>query len=184
VTEQHQRVTPEDYARCHRAALIGYLIKTGVHLEDAQDAVNETLTRMCENWSTIDSPKAWARTTAYRIAVDAMRARRSEEDKNRRAGTQPGQVGPGSDDLWMLKEEQRSVIARIRTLPYRQRLVIALHLDGFTNTEIARSIGIDPQTVGSHLRHAKARLRADLEADGVYRPGNDLHGTDRGDRRD
>ena len=178
---EDQPPTPEDYARHHRAALIGYLVKMGVDFEDAQDSVSETMARMCEKWSSIDSPKAWARVTAYRIAVDLVRARRSEHDKSRRSGIQPHPVGVANDDLWMLKEQQRAVVTRIRALPPKQRTVIALHLDGFTNTEIAEIIGVDAQTVGSNLRHAKAHLKADLEAEGVYRRRNGARGADGGD---
>lgn len=174
--------SPEDYARRGGAALVGYLIKMGFTLEDARDAASETVARMCADWNGIAHPRSWARVTAYRVAVDAQRARRSEGEKGRRAETQAGPADPAAEDLWMLKEEQRAVIDCIRGLPPRQRSVIALHLDGFANTEIAEIIDVDVQTVGSNLRHAKKRLRQNLESRGVYRHGRVTFGADGGER--
>lgn len=133
--------------------------------------MGETMKRMCENWSAINNPKAWARTTAYRIAVDGARARRSESDKSRRAGLQQPSMTKATDDLWMLKEEHRIVIDRVRQLPLMQRTVLALHLDGFSNTEIAEIVDSGASTVASNLRHAKQRLAAILASEGIYRPG-------------
>ena len=173
-----QPASAEEYARLHNRALIGYLLKLGVCLDDAQDAAGETLRRMFENWDAIVQPKAWARKTAYNIVVDMVRARNSEGDKGARVQAQFVLVSSGTEDLWMLKEEQRAVIGRIRKLPAAQRAVIALHLDGFTDGEIAEIMGSGAATVRSNLRHAKARLRMELEAEGVYRHAT---GTDGGE---
>ena len=164
-----QPASAEEYATLHGKALIGYLLKMGVCLDDAQDAANETLKRMFEHWDSIEQPKAWARRTAYNIVIDTVRARQSESDKSARAQAQFVLAATGTDDLWMLKEGQRAVIGHIRKLPAAQRQVIALYVDGFTNDEIAEMMGSSAATVRSNLRHAKSRLRAELEAEGVYR---------------
>lgn len=177
---ERQPSSPEDYARNDLAGLVGYLLHLGMGLEDAKDIACETVKRMCESWPAIKNPKAWARTTAYRIAVDQARARRSDEDKNWRAGLQQPSWTAATDDLWMVKEEHRIVIERVRQLPLMQRTVIALHLDGFSNIEIAGIIDSRTSTVASNLRHAKRRLAAILANEGVYR----LRGTEGGGAND
>jgi RNA polymerase sigma-70 factor (ECF subfamily) len=178
---EHWPSSPEEYARQDTAALVGYLLNRGVNYEDARDAAGEAITRMVENWATIDNPRAWARTTAYRIAVDEIRRHRAEDAKTQRAGARALTAAAAVDDLWMLKEEQRAVIGCIRALPPAQSLVLALHLDGFTNTEIAEIIGSNVQTVRSNLRHAKHRLETVLQAEGVYRPAHGVRRTDGGE---
>jgi RNA polymerase sigma-70 factor (ECF subfamily) len=149
---------------------MGFLLKMGVRFEDAQDAVAETMKRFCEKWESIDSPRAWGRATAYHFAVDVVRRERVERSKLQRfLPFAPGEVA-GADDLHMLQEEQRAVISQIRELPAKQRVVLALHLDGFTSLEIARMLGSRSGTVSSNLRHAKQRLRVALIAEGVYAP--------------
>src|SRR5262245_11320257 len=108
---ERQPASPEEFARNDLAGLVGYLLNLGMRIDDAKDIAHETVKRMCENWPEIRNPKAWARTTAYRLAVDEVRARWSEEDKSRRLQQLPWTAG--SDDLWMLKEEHRIVINRI-----------------------------------------------------------------------
>lgn len=160
----------EDYTRTDLGRLVAYLLHLDLRLEDAKDVAAETVKRMCEEWPRIENPKGWARATAYRIVVDKARARRSEDDKNRRAVLEQPSCSPAADDLLMLKDEYRIVIDRIRQLPPTQRRVIALHLDGFSNPEIAEITGAKLSTVASNLRHAKRRLAAILAGDGVYTP--------------
>ena len=158
-----------DFARRETAVLIGYVLKFGVGYQDAEDIAAETMRRMFQQWSAIDSPRAWAHTTASRLAIDAMRRRRIERGSPP-SGTTAQLLEPAVDELFMLKEEQRRVIGLIRELPGRQRSVLALHLDGYSNTEIAGILGANPRTVASHLRHARQRLRQALEAEGHYGP--------------
>jgi RNA polymerase sigma factor (sigma-70 family) len=162
--------SPAEFARQDAARLMGYLLKLGVGFHDAQDLVAETIGRMCERWDSIDSPRAWAHSTAFHLAVDHFRKLRNEHDRIQAHLTHQASTVPLAEDLYMLKEEHRTVIGHIRGLPTQQRNVLALHLDGFTHKEIADMLEVNARTVASNLRHAKHRLRVTLEAEGVYNP--------------
>ena len=162
--------SPEEFARTDAARLLGYLLKLGVGFHDAQDLAAETIGRMCERWESIESPRAWARATAFRLAVDRFRKLRSERDHLHSELAAQAHTVARAEELYMLKEEHRTVIDHIRRLPPRQRNVLALHLDGFTNKEIAAMLAVNARTIASNLRHAKHRLRLNLEAEGVYIP--------------
>lgn len=57
-----------------------------------------------------------------------------------------------------------ALLEAVRSLPERQREVVALRvLLDLSAEQTAEVLGIDPGTVGTHLRRALAGLRAHLE---------------------
>jgi RNA polymerase sigma factor (sigma-70 family) len=63
-----------------------------------------------------------------------------------------------------LSEQERLVCVRLAELPMKQRQVMALRYDGFSNREIAEWLGIDPSAVRHTVLRAKSRLRHHLGA--------------------
>jgi RNA polymerase sigma factor (sigma-70 family) len=131
--------------------LVGFLCKLGYNRDIARDAAAEAMTALWKAWSAVTSPKAWVRTVALRTAPrmitkrpDTLYVSERVDDRARHAEI----------------EEWPLVVALLRQLPDKQRMVMAWHLDGFTTIEIAEHIGIDSATVRSHLRHARTRLKA------------------------
>lgn len=57
-----------------------------------------------------------------------------------------------------MSEEKQQVLALLRRLPYEQRRVTALAMDGLGPTEIADILNKPAETARSNLRHARARL--------------------------
>jgi RNA polymerase sigma-70 factor (ECF subfamily) len=55
-------------------------------------------------------------------------------------------------------EERHTFLSAIRSLPLRQRMIMAYIYDGFTTNEIAAQLNMSPATVRSNLRHARAVL--------------------------
>jgi DNA-directed RNA polymerase specialized sigma24 family protein len=60
-------------------------------------------------------------------------------------------------------DERGRVIAALRRLPPAQLTAMALTFDGYTPTEIAQTLHQDASTVRSNLRHARKRLRDEIE---------------------
>jgi Sigma-70, region 4/OmpA family len=60
---------------------------------------------------------------------------------------------------WLLSEEARRVATALACLAPRRKLIMALHLDGFSSAEIAHETGISQVSVRSHLRYAREQLR-------------------------
>ena len=58
-----------------------------------------------------------------------------------------------------------AVASVLRELPLRQRETLALTMEGFQPSEIARVLGIEPNAVRMSLHHARAKVQARLTAD-------------------
>jgi DNA-binding CsgD family transcriptional regulator len=58
------------------------------------------------------------------------------------------------------------------TLTAREREVLAMISQGFTNKRIARSFEISPETVKSHVKHIFLKLAVSTRAEAVSRAGS------------
>lgn len=157
---------PDEFANFFRdeyGRLIAFLYKAGFRRADAEDAASKTMTLAHRRWDSLATPQAWVRKVAYRIALRDLKhdrekiARLSEKgwDIEERDGTEP----------YNAIETRATVLRLLEGFPTQQRLVMAWHLDGFTNMEIAAGLNMRQATVRSHLRHAKARLKAKANED-------------------
>lgn len=141
--------------------LVIFLTRNGFSVEIARDCASEAMAQAHAAWAEVQTPEAWVRTVARRLAVkEAVRQRgelRRLEEK-------------GWDRLWeSTVEPQRRVddtaelVQLLQLLSEKQRLVMTWRLEGFTTEEIAVGIDMKPQTVRSNLRHAEAKLRSVFE---------------------
>jgi RNA polymerase sigma factor (sigma-70 family) len=71
-------------------------------------------------------------------------------------------VAPGED--FAQREELTRLALAMQRVPHDQKIVLELtYRDGLAAPEVARVLGVPPNTVYSRLRRAKARLRAVLQ---------------------
>jgi len=154
----------EVFFRHEHGHLIAFLLKAGFGRSVAEENASEAMTLAYKSWGDLTNPSAWVRKVAYRLAVHE--ARRERQHVHRLV--EKGWAAPGSDGTELFEElENRSAILRLlKQLPDRQRTVLAWHLEGFTNKEIATELGMPESTVRSHLRHAMARIRKIAEEGG------------------
>ncbi|MBO9534813.1 MAG: sigma-70 family RNA polymerase sigma factor [Solirubrobacteraceae bacterium] len=175
----------------HRRELTGYCYRMLGSLPDAEDAVQETLTRA---WRNIDrfEGRAALRTWLYKIAsnvcFDALQAtkRRAVPMDLGPATTAEGMlkeppteealwVGPAPDALVLgadpaiATEARESVrlayVAALQHLPARQRAVLILRdVLGWRAAEVAELLHLTTASVNSALQRARATLESrDLE---------------------
>jgi RNA polymerase sigma-70 factor (sigma-E family) len=158
------------YAGTSRRVLGAVYAMTG-DLSEAEDAVAEAYARAWQRWDTVrdaDSPEAWVRTVASRVAVTSwrkavnrIRAHERSEPRNR---AMPG-----------LSPDHVALVTALREIPAAQRRVIVLHhLVGLTVEEIAREVGSPTGTVKARLargRRALAEHLTDYSDDGAAIPG-------------
>lgn len=153
----------DDFFRIELPRLVGFLINAGFGLEEARDAAAEAMLSTLQAWAELDYPKAYVRKAAHHVASN--QTRRDQERTLR--SIQGGWVTPDQIDPFATVDDALDGPARLselmNLLPHRQRLVLAWHLDGFANTEIACHLNMRPATVASHLRHAKQRMRDQLQ---------------------
>jgi RNA polymerase sigma-70 factor (ECF subfamily) len=129
----------------------------------AEDCTQEAFARALRAWSgwSGDVPaEAWI----HRIAINAAISHRRREHIRalpsllRRLGVPP----PGPDPF--AHAAGRSVIAELRRLPPKQAASLVLrHYHGYTNREIASSLGVTERTVGNWIARALETLRARME---------------------
>jgi RNA polymerase sigma-70 factor (ECF subfamily) len=136
--------------------LVGFLISLGYGSALAQDCAADAMYRAHEIWCTISHPRAYVRKVATQKA--ARQVLRDLDGVRRAAagGWLPPAVSPDPThvvDARMIREQL------LKALPDRQREVMAWTFDGFTPAEIAEALEIPAETVRSHLRHARQKLK-------------------------
>ena len=144
----------EEFFRAEHRRLVALAIGlTGVP-EAARDLVQDTMTKAYRDWdrvSQLDRPGAWARRVTVNASIDWQRRCRREAvalqrlDRHDVAGVPDGE----GDRFW----------AAVRSLPDRQRAVVALYyLEDRSVGDVAATLEMTPGTVKSTLHAARASL--------------------------
>jgi RNA polymerase sigma-70 factor (ECF subfamily) len=137
---------------------------------EAEDAAAEAFVRAWQRWNSVrqaDSPEAWVRRVASRIAVSAWRKTVSRLKAHRRET--PVQGVPG------LSEDHVALVSALQQLTVNQRRAIVLHyLADRSVAEIAVEMNAPTGTVKAHLargRKAMAGLLAEVPGQSAGRHG-------------
>jgi len=134
--------------------LVGQIYAMCGSVTEAQDCVQEAFIRAWDRRRSLDldqSPEAWVRTVAYRLAVSRWRrARKSLLPPDRAHAARP----PTQPDV------TRVALARaLQSLPADQRRAIVLyHLGDLSVAEVAAEVGAPTGTVKARLSRGRAAL--------------------------
>jgi RNA polymerase sigma factor (sigma-70 family) len=143
------------FYRDHINRLAAYLIYQGAAAHLAADIAQDAMIKTYRRWGEIKTPRAYTWTVAYRAFI-----RHALSDAEQPAAEVPEPAAllprPTEAEAWL---QEQHVIHVLRTLPPRQRQVLALTIDGWAPAEIADLLGLDPAAVRSNLK--KARRNAD-----------------------
>ena len=141
--------------------LVGQLFLVTGDLHDAEDAVQEALTRAAARWARLreyEVPEAWVRRVAMNLASDGFRRARRRlavAVRLRPADADP----PSLDGL--------AVTAALRELPASPRAAVVLyHLLDLPVEQVAAELGVPVGTVKSRLTWARRALAAILDPEG------------------
>jgi RNA polymerase sigma factor (sigma-70 family) len=121
--------------------------------EEAKDLAQSAYLRAFEAWPRFDGtdPRAWLYTIGINLAVSELRRR--SRWRRRAREIDPEWAMAVDPDLWRA----------IGDLEVRHRAALMLNvLDGYTQAEVARILGVPPGTVASWLSPSKALLRERL----------------------
>ena len=125
----------------------------------AGDLAQEAMIRSCRHWSTVsemDIPGAWVRRVMLNLVADHHRARRRRDRMVDRFGSQ---LAAGWDEVAGVELDDEAWFAAVRSLPRRQRDVVALHyIDQIPIAEVAVVLDIAAGTVKSSLARARRTL--------------------------
>lgn len=131
------------YLRCHR-----------IPSDDAADVVQDAFAQLLQRFDEIANHEGYVRT------IVLNRCRRADPHRGVRGSAWRTDVRATGPDVAAYDDYQHLVQA-LHTLPQRQREVVLLTVAGFGTDEIAALLGIPKAaTVWSHLRFARAKLRA------------------------
>jgi RNA polymerase sigma-70 factor, ECF subfamily len=127
--------------------------------EAAEDCTQEAFERAFKAWKSWrpDAPaEAWLHRIAINTAINGQRRERLQE-----VGAilrRVGRPAPSTDPAVVV--EQSDLVTALRKLPPKQAAAIVLrHYHGYTNREIAISLGVPERTVASRLAAARTRLQ-------------------------
>ena len=129
---------------------------------DAEDAVQEVfvgLLRSRQSLPRVEDLRAYVfaalRSAAWRIAAARRKGRADSPDLD---------DVPAPQERGLDAEQDATLERALRSLPFEQRELIALKIDGgLTFAEIAACLGISPNTAASRYRYALEKLRAAFE---------------------
>ena len=153
----------DDFDNLYRATYPRIFATLVMILKDrpaAEDATQEAFLRAFRAWKSWkqDAPaEAWVHRIALNVAFTRRRREQFQEVANLvlRLGR--------PDDPDSVASEHPDLRQELRALPPKQAAAIVLrYLHGYTNREIALSLGVPERTVASRLAAAKARLKVRL----------------------
>lgn len=143
-------------------SLVWFLMSLGASGHEAADVAQTAFTEAFPVWPTIRCPRAWLRQVASRIYYRQLNRAETPVE------SLPDGQGPLSAAVATeLRDEARTVLAALASLPPRQREVMAWHIDGFGSAEIAATLHIDPAAVRQNLIKARRNLKRKLGISGA-----------------
>ena len=156
----------------HEAALRAYLRSQFPRLQDSDDVIQETYTRLLREQGTgrIQHPRAFMFTTARNLALDLFRRRRTAraDAVTHFDSANVVEERPDAAEVPNQRQELEFLVAAVQTLPERCRQVIMLrYLKGFSYKEIAALLGISVETVKTHMAKGVLRCSEYFEAHGL-----------------
>ncbi|MFE3270981.1 RNA polymerase sigma factor [Streptomyces sp. NPDC059215] len=150
--------TDEEFSAFYRdniRPLTGFLINHGASVQTAADIAQETMTHAYRRWDDITHPKAWVHKAASRALVRKIASVEEPVEEV----PEPTSLIPRPDAIaeW---EAQHDALPLLRSLPPKQRQVLAWTLAGFTPTDIADHLDLPAENVRANLKKAR-RTAAD-----------------------
>ncbi|QNP75587.1 sigma-70 family RNA polymerase sigma factor [Streptomyces roseirectus] len=156
--------TNEEFSAFYRATirpLTGFLINHGAGVQAAADIAQETMTDAYRNWDRVTHPRAWVYKVASRALVRKIASVEDLVDEV----PEPTSLIPRPDAIaeW---EAQYDALPLLRSLPMRQRQVMAWTLADFTPTDIAEHLGLSAENIRADLKKARRAAADRLKARG------------------
>jgi RNA polymerase sigma-70 factor (ECF subfamily) len=148
----------EAAVRPHYAPLIRRLVLVVGDPHDAEDIAQDTYLAAFRAWDRFDGGdlRAWLYTIGLRLAFNHRRGRRRWLAAIGRVEYSRSSLSDASDP---------DLAAALATLDARTRSALLLNVvDGYTQAEIARMLGVPEGTVASWLSRARAALRRELRS--------------------
>lgn len=139
--------------------LVGKIFLVTGDLHQAQDVVQEALSRAAARWPRVcryEVPDLWVRRVALNLVADGARRRRRWLAALTRVGPPPAAIPEVS-------AEAVALVQALRTLPVRYRQVLVLHYYlGLQVEEVAGELAVPAGTVKTRLARGRRALASAL----------------------
>ena len=146
---------------------LAYRVALGVlrNTADAEDVAQEAMLRAYRNFHRLrerESFRAWLVRTAWRLALDRIRAA-GRRERREIAALEDRRESAGEGEA-ASRESQRHIAAAVDALPEKLRIVMVLAaIEGYNTREVASLLGLPEGTVKSRLHLARKQLAESLQ---------------------
>ncbi len=135
--------------------------------EDAEEAVQDALSRIWRNAARFEPGRAafstWFYSILVRCALDRMRRRPPDAEDIDAFAEQLADPGEGSDAAYLRGGEARRIASAVAALPEQQKTAVVLcYYEDFTQPEAARIMKVNLKQVEGLLSRARKTLKASL----------------------
>jgi RNA polymerase sigma factor (sigma-70 family) len=164
----HDEAAFTQIVRRHGPTVLGVCRRVLRHSHDAEDVFQATFLVLARKAGSIRKGEAlagWLHGVSYRIALRARRA--AARRRKHEARARPGEpAAPGSEIAW--REVQELLDEEVGRLPpaYRDAFVLCC-LEGHSQADAARRLGIKEGTLSSRMTRARKRLQEALARRGI-----------------
>ncbi len=147
---------------------LAYRVALGVlrNTAEAEDVAQEAMLRAYRNFHRLrdrESFRSWLVRTAWRLALDRIRAA-GRRERREHAAYIDSQPAAGVESLTAAREFERHVAQALDALPEKLRLVMTLAaIEGYNTAEVAKLTSLPEGTVKSRLFSARKKLAESLE---------------------
>jgi RNA polymerase sigma factor (sigma-70 family) len=159
----------ETLVRRHGPMVLGVCRRVLGNSHDAEDAFQATflvLVRKAASLSERELLGNWLYGVAYRTALDARAAAIRRQVLERQVSPMPEPEAPNAADTW--RELRPLLDQELNRLPEKYRLLVVLcDLEGQTQRDVARQLGIPTGTLWGRLTAARAMLARRLTRVGL-----------------
>lgn len=157
----------------HGPMVLGVCRRVLRDAHDAEDAFQATFLLLVRKAGSLRQPdqlSPWLYGVAYRTAIKARACAARRRECERPVAVEPVAAAPAAGD--MIWRELRPVLDEaVHRLPAKYRAPVVLcYLEGRTNVQAARQLGVPVGTVATRLARAREMLRRHLTRRGVTVP--------------
>jgi RNA polymerase sigma-70 factor (sigma-E family) len=145
------------YAAC-AGRIVGHVYALTGNRSEAEDAVAEAFMRAWQRWQSVreaDSPEAWVRRVASRVAVSSWRKTFNRMRAHRRAAVDQSVPELNEDHVALLQALQRLT-------PNQRRAVVLHHLNDLSVAQVAVEMQAPVGTVKSYLARGRSAMAGTL----------------------
>ena len=144
-----------------------YMMRQGADAQIAEDLAQETMLMVWRKASLYSggrgSAATWIFTIARNLRIDRLRRELPFQALPDSNDAEPADGDAPPDEIVSQRERQARVQAVLASLPADQREIVVLaYIDGLSQSEISRRIGVPLGTVKSRMRLAYGRIRQAL----------------------